>query len=78
LRQIHAAILTAHHLVCDGWSFNIILREIVAAMVLPAEGPEALSQPFAFSTMSGWNTIDPAKATTEAYWLAQYADPYPA
>jgi amino acid adenylation domain-containing protein len=76
----HAAIITAHHLVCDGWSINIILREIVAGYGAACSVPsEVLPQPYLFSdyVRLEQDRSGEAAVKTEAYWLAQFTEPPP-
>ncbi len=44
--QRHALILTGHHIVCDGWSFGVLARDLMALYKLAAAGrPAALPAP---------------------------------
>lgn len=75
----HELILTAHHIVCDGWSFGVIASELMqlyrdgqASALPPAPGFSdyafALSQPEALRE----------RAQDEAYWVAKYDRSVPA
>jgi amino acid adenylation domain-containing protein len=64
-------VLTAHHIVCDGWSTNIILQELAAAYRGRAALPDAPS--FAQYARDEASSI-PEKATDLAYWTQLYRD----
>ena len=76
--QRHALIFTAHHIICDGWSFNVIVNELAEIYSALRRGTAAsLPAPLAFSAYARAQTQhDPAEAkATEAYWLQQFAEP---
>ncbi|MGU3496023.1 amino acid adenylation domain-containing protein [Xanthobacteraceae bacterium A53D] len=67
-------VITAHHIVCDGWSINILLQEL--SQLYEADGggaglPEAL--PFRRYALDQ-AASSAASADSERYWLGQYAD----
>jgi len=79
--QFHVLALTVHHLVIDGWSFGVLLRELgklyeaecrrVAPSLPPAKQ---------FSEYVQWQSEQqqgPEMDRAEAYWLDQYADSVP-
>jgi amino acid adenylation domain-containing protein len=61
----HTLILSAHHLVCDGWSFGVLLREL-GALTSGETLPPAPR--FADYAERLERDRDPA---TEAFWIAQ-------
>jgi hypothetical protein len=73
----HALIMTAHHIVCDGWSFGILIHDLAAlyqarlgsvgaVQVAPASfGDYALAQRIA----SGGEQ----ELADEAYWLSRFS-----
>ncbi len=66
----HALILTAHHIACDGWSYDILLREL-AALYRGESLPEAMQ----FSQFVEWESEQSATAEAESaerYWLHQF------
>jgi amino acid adenylation domain-containing protein len=76
----HAFVFTAHHLVCDGWSMNVILSELAQIYVALSGGQEPeLSEPLAFATYARRQAQrDPAQvASVESYWLGQFAEAPP-
>lgn len=69
----HCLILTAHHIICDGWSWGIILSDLVELYsaghqgllpVLPAA--ESFS---AFALAQHKQTMAPETVKAESYWL---------
>jgi amino acid adenylation domain-containing protein len=74
----HALVITAHHIICDGWSINVIVNELaeIYAALCRGEAPD-LQAPLPFSRYAlAQKKQDAAEAAkTEAFWLAQYADP---
>ena len=72
----HALLLAAHHAVCDGWSYGVILEDLgalYAEMVGAAPGPE---DAIGYGDYVAWETAEaasPAMAEHERYWLGRYA-----
>ena len=72
----HAFVLTAHHIVCDGWSINVIVDEIAAIYAGLCSGEEAtLPAALQFSAYArAQSGRDPAElAGTEKFWIDQFA-----
>jgi amino acid adenylation domain-containing protein len=70
----HMLILTAHHIVCDGWSMNILLEELGALYSARLSGAAAsLPQPHSFVDYAARHGAVQPEA--EAYWLQQFAQP---
>ena len=67
----HRLVLTAHHIVCDGWSFGVLLADLAAAYSEPQKSlpPAASFQKYAASA-------GPEEANTE-YWAGRLS-PAPA
>ncbi|GAA0717909.1 amino acid adenylation domain-containing protein [Dokdonella soli] len=73
----HLLVLTAHHIVCDGWSWGVIVSDLAAlyrgagAALPPADsfGDFALAQ----AALPGTD----AHRADEAYWLARFGGPAP-
>ena len=74
--QRHVLVLTAHHIVCDGWSTNIILQELAAAYRAAHAGQRpALPQPPSFAQYATDEAAStPEKAADLAYWTSLYRD----
>ncbi|BDU16074.1 non-ribosomal peptide synthetase [Lysobacter auxotrophicus] len=74
----HHLVLTAHHIVCDGWSWWVIVREL-GALYSQALGQDAPVLPAAesFADYALAEAEHPHGATyraDEAYWLSRFAD----
>ena len=72
----HLLILTSHHIVCDGWSTNIIMEELGACYDARRHGGMAkLPAPMPFSRYAlaeaRYRESDEA-AKVEAFWLRQF------
>ncbi len=64
----HAFIFTAHHIVCDGWSINILMSELAALYsAAKVNKPAQLAAPASFLAYAR-DTRDAPKAKAEAYW----------
>ena len=74
----HVLFVTAHHIVCDGWSVNVILNELGKLYKANCQGaPCELPVPLKFSEYAigqAHQTIDPA---IEQYWISQFTEPVP-
>ncbi len=75
----HVLLLCAHHLVCDGWSWWVIVRELGALYTQRAGATTAtLASAPAFADYAlalGEPAARGADAADEAWWVAQYAAP---
>ncbi|WP_396617094.1 amino acid adenylation domain-containing protein [Lysobacter soli] len=74
----HHLVLTAHHIVCDGWSWWVIVREL-GTLYSQAVGHAAQALPPAesFADYALAEAEHPQGATyrsDEAYWLSRFAD----
>ncbi|MFT4255606.1 MAG: amino acid adenylation domain-containing protein [Pseudoxanthomonas sp.] len=73
----HALLLTAHHMVCDGWSWWVMVRELGALYAQRAgAGGEALPPAPSFADYALEQALHPACAThaeDEHYWLSRFA-----
>jgi amino acid adenylation domain-containing protein len=74
----HVLVFTAHHIVCDGWSINIIVDELATLYPQCHEGltprlPRALS----FSAYAHAQAArDPGEAAqTQRFWLERFREP---
>ncbi|HKW29806.1 MAG TPA: amino acid adenylation domain-containing protein [Verrucomicrobiae bacterium] len=73
--QHHVLVLTVHHIVCDGHSLGVLLREL--AEIYSAESQGAHSE---LAAPLQWNEYareqlqeNPARAADEAFWVKQFA-----
>ena len=71
----HVLILTAHHIVCDGWSINIIVQELAEIYTAAVEKrPAALPTALRFSEYARAEAASAdQRATTERFWLEKFA-----
>ncbi|MFC5418457.1 amino acid adenylation domain-containing protein [Bosea eneae] len=67
----HVLILSAHHIVCDGWSTNILLDEIATAY---RSGVEALPAAMPFADYAAGTRQDPRTEEAAAYWTKMFAE----
>ncbi|MFT3761944.1 MAG: amino acid adenylation domain-containing protein [Pseudoxanthomonas sp.] len=72
-QQDHVLLMHAHHIVCDGWSWWVIVRELGAAYgqadaVLPAAGSYA-----DYALAEALHPAGTQFRDDEAYWLSQFA-----
>jgi amino acid adenylation domain-containing protein len=79
--QEHLLLLNAHHIVCDGWSWSILIEDLGALYSAQVQGI-APNLPVAekFSDYARAEIAaaqQPDAAETEQYWLAQFADSVP-
>ncbi|NCT68905.1 MAG: amino acid adenylation domain-containing protein [Rhodanobacteraceae bacterium] len=73
----HLLLLNTHHLVCDGWSFGVLVRELAALYAAERSG-EPASLPAAdsfaeFALAEARHPDSEACRDDERYWLARYA-----
>jgi amino acid adenylation domain-containing protein len=67
----HVLLLTVHHIVCDGWSMNILIRDIAAAYESGSPLPEI---PVQYADYAAWQRhyySDDEAQRQLAYWKAQ-------
>ncbi|WP_458627026.1 amino acid adenylation domain-containing protein [Winogradskyella sp. PC D3.3] len=79
--QEHQLIITAHHIVCDGWSFGIMLEELgqLYSSLVKKEIP-ALPKVDSFSSYADELQTylgSQSYVETEKFWLDQYRDSVP-
>jgi amino acid adenylation domain-containing protein len=70
----HKLVITAHHIVCDGWSMNILMEELGALYSARRNGTAAnLPEPHGFADYAARHgSVQPE---AETYWLQQFAQP---
>ncbi|MDP9107111.1 MAG: condensation domain-containing protein, partial [Candidatus Eremiobacteraeota bacterium] len=71
----HALMFAAHHLVVDGWSIGVVLRELAELYTARVEGGDAALAPASsFRDFVAWQANRaPERARALAYWRAQLA-----
>lgn len=74
----HVLVTTVHHIVCDGWSYDVFLNELGACYSARLHGRKYESaNRMSFSEYQKWQMQQqqsPEAVAAEAYWQAQYAD----
>lgn len=74
----YAFVVTVHHIVCDGWSINLIVKEFAALYSATLAGrPAALPEPMGYLAYArAQQQRDPQeREAIESFWLGQFADP---
>lgn len=74
----HALVLTAHHIICDGWSVNVIVTELAKVYAsLREQRPPDLGPVMPFSEYARARSarITDEQAAVATYWAAQFASP---
>ena len=74
--ESHRFVLTAHHIVCDGWSSSVLLSDLgrlyaADCVGIPAQLGPASSYPHYVAEQTESDHLS-AAAADEAYWAAQY------
>ena len=74
--QLHALIVTSHHIVCDGWSTNVLLDDLSKLYSARLKGANpALPAAMQFSEYARAQSSVPVSAElalVETYWLKQF------
>ncbi|HME08081.1 MAG TPA: amino acid adenylation domain-containing protein, partial [Bryobacteraceae bacterium] len=71
----HLLLITAHHLVCDGWSINIVLDELAKLYSASGQSKTAdLPQPMSFAAYARTQSAQSADLEVEDYWSSEFAD----
>jgi amino acid adenylation domain-containing protein len=69
----HLLLLVMHHIVSDGWSFGVLLREVSALYAAFAEGrePALPALPVQYADFAAWQRQQPGSALRAplAYWM---------
>ncbi len=71
-------VLTAHHIICDGWSINVIVSELAACYAARREGrPNRLPAALSFSRYAASLADRPSAdiAKVASFWKQTYATP---
>jgi amino acid adenylation domain-containing protein len=75
----HILLFTTHHIVCDGWSTNVLLDELQALYTARCGGAAAtLPEPMPFRAYALDQvkaSSDSRRATVETWWLERFATP---
>ncbi len=72
----HILSLTAHHIICDGWSIDVLLKDLSvmysAALRGEEHGLKEPSQYSAYALLMQRECQGPESASAEQYWLTQF------
>jgi hypothetical protein len=76
---LHLLVLTTHHIIADGWSMGVILRELGELYSAKCQGVRAaLKTPKQFRELIAWQTQPSQQQELkkqEAYWLTTLVSP---
>ena len=79
--QTHVVLITLHHIICDGWSLAVVLRELGEHYSLEVEdGRTELPPAMQFSEYAQRQSGEAERAEqarAERYWLEQFAGTIP-
>jgi amino acid adenylation domain-containing protein len=78
--QNNLLVFTAHHIVCDGWSFGVIVRDLAALyaqQVGRGAGPTAADSFTDFALIERAGTATDAGRAAEHYWLDRFSGSVP-
>lgn len=79
--QEHQLIITAHHIICDGWSMGILLEELSVFYSSYVKGETlSINDPIPFSSYAEEEQEfmgDSKYIETEEYWIKQYEESVP-
>ncbi len=66
----HLLLLTLHHIVADGWSLGVIVRDFTRLYAAYAQGETAALTPLAiqYADFAAWQRRDGVSAPSLAYW----------
>ncbi|PZV11855.1 MAG: non-ribosomal peptide synthetase [Leptolyngbya sp.] len=74
--EAHLLILTVYHLICDGWSWGVLLPDLAALYSAAAQGVNAsLEAPESFSNYAisqAEQVHSPEALAAEQYWVSQF------
>lgn len=79
--QLHLLVLTAHHIIIDGWSIDVIFQNLGTIYSAKCQSvAEELEKPMQFREYINWlrqQSQTQKMLKDESYWLAQFADSIP-
>ncbi len=77
----HRLVITAHHIVCDGWSSAVVVKELGALYTAAVQRtvPELpAAEPWTqYAKAQAAVATAPDRATDEGYWTRQFSDELP-
>ncbi len=78
--QSHRLLLSAHHVICDGWSWWVIVRDLGALYGAVLQGRTATLPPresFADHALEEAKSSQAANSASERYWRGRFAEEAP-
>lgn len=79
--QLHLLLLTAHHIIIDGWSIDVIFKDLATIYSAECQSvPYQLEEPIQFREYINWQEKQSQGqkiAEDESYWLTQFANSIP-
>jgi amino acid adenylation domain-containing protein len=73
----HLFVFTAHHIVCDGWSSGLLLRDLGTLYSGEREGLASTASYEAYLRQMASPGQEAARRAAEDYWVGQFADGVP-
>lgn len=75
--EVHVVILTAHHLIADGWSCGVMCRDLGKLYASICDGkPHGLQEAMPYSawiTLQQSASVSAERRAAEEYWVSQYS-----
>ncbi|MEA5622677.1 aminotransferase class III-fold pyridoxal phosphate-dependent enzyme [Nostoc sp. UHCC 0251] len=79
--QLHLLVLTVHHIIIDGWSIDVIFKDLGAIYSAECQNiPDKLEEPMQFRQYINWQeqqSQTEKMLADKSYWLGQFADSIP-
>jgi acyl transferase domain-containing protein len=79
--QLHLLVLTVHHIIIDGWSIDVIFKDLGAVYSAQCQNvPDELEEPMQFREYINWQeqqSLTQKMLVDKSYWLEQFADSIP-
>jgi malonyl CoA-acyl carrier protein transacylase len=79
--QLHLLVLTVHHIIIDGWSIDVIFKDLGAVYSAQCQNvPDELEEPMQFREYINWQeqqSLTQKMLAGKSYWLGQFADSIP-
>jgi amino acid adenylation domain-containing protein len=76
----HVLFLTAHHIICDGWSLRVIMKDLAAFYSLGEDSPKQPALLIQYRDYAAWQQRSRNSVATRAdrdYWLSKLAGELP-
>lgn len=76
----HALIITVHHIVCDGWSFGVLVNDLAALYAKRCGAVRELNASASFADYASARSAafgGTEAAADEAFWVSHFAGPIP-